>query len=109
MPTPYTKHAATKLAITTERIFEQQVIDLIKAEGAKGWTIFEGGGNSPLHLHPSAQPALVDAFHIIKIEVILLDSDNAEHIATRLMDELFTDLPGIVTLTDVSVLRPQKF
>ena len=45
----------------------------------------------------------------MKIEVIVHDVTVADRIAERLMDEFFTDQPGIVSMTDVQIFRPQKF
>ena len=78
-------------------------------EGAKGYTLFEGGGNGSFHIHQALHPSLVDEFRIIKLEVIVLESDIAERISTRLVNEYFVEQPGIVTLSEVEVFRAQKF
>jgi PII-like signaling protein len=103
------KHNAKLISIMTEKVFEEDILEVLEQEGAKGYTIFEGGGNGSFHLHPAQHLSLVDEFRIVKIEVIVLDIDIADRIATRLMEEYFTDQPGIVSLSDVQIFRTQKF
>jgi hypothetical protein len=90
------KHNATLLSIMTEKVFENNILEVLDQEGAKGYAIFEGGGNGSLHLHPSQHASMVDEFRIVKIEVIVLSTDMANRIATRLMEECFNEQPGIV-------------
>ena len=103
------KHDATLISIMTEKVFEEDILEVLKQEGAKGYTIFEGGGNGSFHLHQSQHLSLVDEFRIVKIEVIVLNPEVADRIATRLTEEYFTDHPGIVSLSKVEVFRAQKF
>ncbi|MBT1451350.1 hypothetical protein KJ365_10725 [Glaciecola sp. XM2] len=103
------KHHATLISIMTEKVFEEEILEVLEQEGAKGYTIFEGGGNGSFHLHPAQHLSMVDEFRIVKIEVIVLDPNMADRIATRLMEEYFEDQPGIVSLSDVKVFRQQKF
>ncbi|TQV77109.1 hypothetical protein FLL45_03930 [Aliikangiella marina] len=103
------KHKATLISVMTEKVFEEEVIEVLLQEGAKGYTIFEGGGNGPFHMHQSGHISVADEFRIVKIEVIVLDSEVADGIATRLMEECLTDRPGIVSLSEVDIFRAQKF
>ncbi|GAB2910295.1 P-II family nitrogen regulator [Rheinheimera gaetbuli] len=103
------KHSAYQVNILAEKILEEDIIAMLDEEGAKGYTVLEAGGNSALHLHPAQHASLMDALHIMKIEVIVREPAKAEHIAERLMDEFFSDQPGIVTLSEVWVYRTQKF
>jgi PII-like signaling protein len=103
------KHKATLISIMTEKVFESDILEVLEQEGAKGYTIFEGGGNGSFHLHQSQHLSLVDEFRIVKVEVIVLQAEMADRIATRLMNEYFNEQPGIVSLTDVSIFRTQKF
>lgn len=104
-----TKHKATLIAIMTEKVFEDDILAVLNEEGAKGYTIFEGGGSGSFHLHQSQHSSVVDEFRIVKIEVIVLDRAQAETIADLLVSEYFVDHPGIVSLSDVEIYRPQKF
>ena len=103
------KHKATLLSIMTEKVFEENSLEVLEQEGAKGYTIFEGGGNGSFHLHPAQHASMVDEFRIVKIEVIVLSTDTANKIAKRLMEECFNEQPGIVSLSDVKIFRAQKF
>ena len=103
------KHKATLISVMTEKVFENDILEVLEQEGAKVYTIFEGGGNGSFHLHQSQHLSLVDEFRIVKVEVIVLQAEMADRIATRLMNEYFNDQPGIVSLTDVSIFRAQKF
>ena len=103
------KYKATLISIMTEKVFEEGILEVLKEEGAKGFTIFEGGGNGSFHLHQSQHLSLVDEFRIVKVEVIVLKYEMADKIATRLMTEYFTDQPGIVSLSEVEIFRAQKF
>lgn len=103
------KHKATLISIMTEKVFEDQILEVLEQEGAKGYTIFEGGGNGSFHLHPAQHLSMVDEFRIVKIEVIVLKEEVADAIAARIMEECFTDQPGIVSLSEVQIFRSQKF
>lgn len=103
------RHKATQIAIMTEKVFEDDILEVLEEEGAKGYTIFEGGGNGSFHLHQGQHPSMVDEFRIVKIEVIVLDVKVADRIANRLMTDYFVDQPGIVSLSEVEIFRPPKF
>lgn len=103
------KHKATLISVMTEKVFEDGILEVLDQEGAKGYTIFEGGGNGSFHLHQSQHLSMVDEFRIVKVEVIVLDSEVAERIAARLVDDCFDEQPGIVSLSEVEVFRRQKF
>lgn len=100
---------AIQLSVTTERAFERSIIEVLQEEGAKGYTTYECGGNGAFHMHPTDHAPITDAFLLIKIEVIIQDADHAERIAERLLEDYFQHQPGIVTLKQVKVFRPQKF
>ena len=38
------KYAATQLSIIAEQVFEPGILQLLSEEGAKGYTIYQGGG-----------------------------------------------------------------
>ena len=48
------KHPAIQLSIIAEKVFENAITDVLTEEGAKGYTVAEGGGSGSFHLHPSA-------------------------------------------------------
>jgi L-alanine-DL-glutamate epimerase-like enolase superfamily enzyme len=109
VPAHRTKYPAMQLSIVAEKAFESAILEVLTEEGAKGYTIFEGGGNGPFHMHPSEATPMHDALHLLKIEVIVHDPATAERMAERLMEEFFDEMPGLVALSEVQIFRPQKF
>lgn len=103
------KHNAKLISIMTEKVFENAVIEILEQEGAKSYTIFEGGGSGSFHMHQSQHLSMVDEFRIVKLEIIVLKTEMAERIAIRLANDFFNDKPGVVSLSDVEIFRTQKF
>ena len=103
------KHTACIVSIIAEKVIDRPLLKLLDDEGAKGYTIYEGGGNGSFHSLPSQHPALSEAMHIIKIEAIISEKDIAERIATRVVQEFFTDRPGVVYIKQAEIFRPEKF
>lgn len=103
------KHKAKLISIMTEKVFEEEILRLLKQEGVKGYTIFEGGGSGSFHLHQSQHLSMVEEFRIVKLEAVVGQAEMAERLATRLVEEFFVEKPGIVSLSDVEVFRATKF
>ena len=103
------KYQAYQINIIAEKVLEEDLIALLEEAGAKGYSIFEAGGNSSLHLHPAQHASIIDALHLMKIEVIVKDQQKAEQIAEQITQEFFDTQPGIVSLSEVWIVRPQKF
>ena len=59
--------------------------------------------------HGLGRLSLVNAFSLVKIEVIVSSRDVAEAIAERVADLYFQDYSGIVYIDDVEILRREKF
>jgi hypothetical protein len=53
--------------------------------------------------------SLVNAFSLVKIEVIVNTRETAEAIAEKVAETYFQDYAGIVYIDDVEVLRHEKF
>ncbi|WP_119394489.1 P-II family nitrogen regulator [Salinibius halmophilus] len=103
------KHSAKLVSIVTEKVFEVEIIRLLEKAGVKGYTIFEGGGSGSFHHHHDNISPMIDGFRIVKIETIMSDATLAEQIAMSLVEEFFSEKPGVVSLSDVEVFRNQKF
>lgn len=103
------KHNAKLIAIMTEKVFKEEIIDLLEKENVKGYTIFEGGGSGSFHQYVSQHSSMMDEFKIIKLEAIIGDAEVAERIATKLVNDFFKEKPGVVSLSDVEIFRAQKF
>lgn len=103
------KYQAFQINIIAEKVLEEDIIAMLNEAGAKGYSIFEAGGNSSLHLHPAQHASIIDALHLMKIEVIVRDQQKAEAIAERITEEFFDTQPGIISVSEVWIFRPQKF
>ena len=102
-------HTATKVSIITEKLIETGVEKICLDEGATGYTVFDGSGMGSHGLRSRDRPAVVSAFALIKIEVIVADASVAERIAEKVASTYFKDYSGIVYLDRVEVLRREKF
>lgn len=100
---------ATKVSIVVEKLIQDGVTRIIMEAGARGFTIIDGAGLGEHGLHSSERPAIVGAFAIVKIEVVVSDNAVAEKIADAVAQQYFDHHPGIVYLETVQVLRPTKF
>lgn len=98
---------AKKVSIVTERLNEREIERIVEETGAKGYTVFEGSGKGSHGVKSRRQ--LVNAFRLVKIEVIVPDLAMAEEIAEKVADTYFGDYAGIVYIDDVEVLRAEKF
>lgn len=102
-------HKATKIILVVERLLRDRVIAIVEAEGAKGYTVTEGTGKGEHGLHGTDRPGIAPGFTIVRIEVIVAGRAAAERIALTVSQRYFTDHPGIVYMSEVEVLRPEKF
>ncbi|MGB0683343.1 MAG: P-II family nitrogen regulator [Magnetovibrionaceae bacterium] len=107
-------HKATRISIIAEKLLHDGVCRIIMESGAKGYSVFDGGGGMGSHgCHsphaPAHAPAVVGDFAIVKIESVVAKREVAEEIAAKVADVYFSRYSGIVYLEDVDVLRPEKF
>lgn len=103
-------HPAVQLTIITEHFLTDRICKIIEAGGAKGYTLVSVGGKGLHHRHFMQDKAtVVEGFDNIKIEVITGNRETADRIAKRVMDECFTDYPGIMFLDTVEVCRSDRF
>jgi len=102
-------HQASRVTITAEKLIQDGLTEIIEAEGALGYSVFEGGGKGQHGLHGLLRSPIVDEFAIIKIEVVVTDRAVAEAIAEKVTKAFFADHSGIVYIDNVEILRPTKF
>lgn len=102
-------HPATKISIIAEKIIQADITKIVEAEGAKGYTVFEGDGKGQSPHLSSGRHTMLREFNVIKLETIVGDRSAAERIANRVADELFDRYPGIIYLEGVEVLRIARF
>ncbi len=92
------------LTITTEAALEQSVLEDLDRLGAHGYTIVDARGRG----HRGSRNASWDLTSNIRIEVVCPEQ-VAEAIVTHIREHYYANYAMIVFLSDVDVLRPEKF
>jgi hypothetical protein len=92
------------LTVITEQALERRLIECIKAEGARGYTLTEARGAGTR----GVRSADFEKGGNIRLEIICEDS-VARRIADVLHRKYFNDFAMVLYLLDVEVLRPDKF
>jgi hypothetical protein len=92
------------LTVITEEALERRVIECVKAEGAKGYTLTDARGAGSR----GVRSADFEKGGNVRIEVIC-DDDTARRIAGVLHARYFNNFAMVLYLQDVEVLRPDKF
>jgi nitrogen regulatory protein PII len=92
------------ITVVCEAYAREPVLDLLRAAGARGWTLFgvEGEGTR------GGRPADIPEFSNIQIEVVVRP-EAAVVLLERLERELFPRYGMIAFVADVQVLRAGKF
>jgi nitrogen regulatory protein PII len=93
-----------KLTIITEAILETILLDDIEKLGAKGHTIFEVSGKGAR----GARKGDWEQNRNVQIDIIC-DEQVASKIAQHCAEKYYQHYAMIIYLSDVEVLRPQKF
>ena len=91
-------HTRTLLTIVTEAILENDLVDLFNRRQIRGWTIVAARGKGD-HF---------DANENIQLE-LLTTTATAEALATEIMQEFGQDYALVQWLSEVRVLRADKF
>ncbi|MEM9122536.1 MAG: hypothetical protein AAGB03_04365 [Pseudomonadota bacterium] len=102
-------HPATKVTIIAEKLLQKRIVSLIDAAGATGYTIVEGSGKGQHGVRAQNRASVIDAFAIVRIEIIMKDRPSAERVAGQVANECFSDHSGIVYLSEVEIFRPDRF
>jgi len=92
------------LTVITESAIESALCEELIALGAGGYTVTDARGRGSRGVRDAGWSSSGN----IRIEVVC-DAGAAELIAARLRDRYYSDYAMILFLSDVSVLRPQKF
>lgn len=100
---------ATKVVIVTEKLILDQVVAIIDAAGATGYTAVAAGGKGSRGIRSTSRASVVDAFANVRIEVITTDRDVASRIVEEVVERYFSTYSGIAYLEPVEILRPEKF
>jgi hypothetical protein len=99
-----TFHAKTMLTIVTEALLENDLVELFEARKIRGWTIVAARG---MGAHGEKRGSF-DANENIQIELIV-DTASAEALAEEIMARFGEHYALVQWLSDVRVLRANKF
>lgn len=102
-------HTATRVTVIAERLLESRITDIINKAGSSGYTILDGSGKGQHGTHLSKGASVINGFSILKIEFIVLDRDIALGVAETIEKTCFDHYSGIVYLTEVEILRKDRF
>lgn len=98
------KHTRKLLTIVTEAALESRLISDVGKLGAHGYTITDARGKGGR----GVRNASWEASGNIRMEIIC-DEKIAEAIATHMRQRYYDNFAMILTMSDVEVLRPEKF
>ena len=101
-------YPASKVVIITEKVIEEQVVALIEAEGASGYTLMETGGKGSRNKRSSGRAAVGERTNI-RIEVIMANQAKALELAELVAQNFFNNYSGITYLMPVDIIRLEKF
>ena len=102
-------YQATRVTIIAERLLEQRITDIINKAGASGYTILDGSGKGQHGRHMTKGAAVINSFSILKIEFVILDRDIALSVADEVEQTCFNNYSGIVYLSNVEIIRKERF
>ncbi len=97
-------HNRKLLTIVTESVLENVLVKDVERLGVHGYTVSDARGKGSRGVRSSAW----DATSNIRVE-ILCDERTASAVAAHLQAHYYADYAMILFMTDVTVLRPEKF
>ncbi len=97
-------HARKLVTIVTEALIEKEIVNELQSLGASGYTITDARGRG----HRGIRNAGWEHGANVRIEVVC-DEQLAATIAATLRERYYGNYAMILFLSDVTVLRPDKF
>lgn len=94
----------TLLTLICEAMLETRIMKDLEQLGAPGWTLSDARGRG----HRGVRSAEWENSGNIRVEVVCA-RELAERIAAHLREHYYDDYAMICYLSDVDVLRPEKF
>jgi hypothetical protein len=91
------------MTVVSERLLKDDIIELMKEEGAKGFSITDSVGEGSRGVHASDWEG-----RNVKIESVVHD-ETAKRILKRIADDYFEDYAVIAYTYPVTVVREEKF
>ena len=101
---PVNGHTRKLLIIITEASIESSIVRDIESLGAHGYTVTDARGKG----RRGVRNAGWEASSNIRIEVVC-DTETAGAITAHLQAQYYGDYAMIMVMSDVEVLRPEKF
>lgn len=95
-----------KLELIVDRAHLRRFVDVLERVGVRGYTVFEsmsGKGSRGAWI----PERLTDAAD--RVQVVAVTDESAVDEALEALAELFDELPGVAFVSDVAVLRPERF
>lgn len=92
------------LTIVTEAVLESNIAESLDELGASGYTIVNARGRGSRGIRDAGWTSSSN----IRVEVVC-DAELAERIARSFQDRFYADYAMILYISDVTVLRPDKF
>lgn len=92
------------LTVITEKALERQLVRCVMEEGARGYTVVEARGEG------KRAPRFGDLENQVNIRLeVICEESIARSIAERLHRNYFEDFAMVLFISEVEVLRPEKF
>jgi nitrogen regulatory protein P-II 2 len=96
-------HPLKLVTIIAEPVLEPRITQELRHLGASGFTVVEGRGEGSRGLHAAEIPG-----NNVRIETVV-PPDVADRIVTHLASTYFTSYEVIAYLSDVAVVRGEKY
>jgi nitrogen regulatory protein PII len=100
---------ATKVVIVTEEVIMKGIVKIIEDAGVHGYTVLPARGKGSHNMRSSSEPSVSTDFTNVQIEAIVSDREIGQRIVDAVAEKYFENYAGIVYLTQVEVLRSEKF
>lgn len=101
--TPMLMHRFKLVTIIAEPVLEPRITQELREFGATGFTVVEGRGEGSRAMHAAEIPGTN-----VRIETIV-PPEIAERILAHVADAYFASYEVIAYLSDVDVMRPDKY
>ena len=101
------KYAKKRLDIFVEAPALQQVIDALTAAGVQGYTVLEATSGMGLAGHWRLDDSFNNATNVLVV-VCILDSAQVDKVV-EVVFEIVQRQIGVLTVSDVMVVRPEHF
>jgi nitrogen regulatory protein PII len=101
---------AKKVVIITEAVIEEQVISLLNAQGAKGYTVYRKLTGKGARGTRSGMGVMERFGENVRIETVVAGDEQARSVMEAVYNKFLAEkFAGIAYLEDVSIIRAWKF